>query len=86
MALETTGNTNRRLHTDYILTKSAVIAESSVSAVKLYPVEYSCNMYRKLRVYCAITCICVCIVVHALRPFAKLKSHVEKLLTNIIKL
>ena len=34
---------------DYIiLTKAAVIAESSVSAVKLYPVEYSCNMYRMI--------------------------------------
>ena len=26
------------------LTKAAAIAESSVSAVKLYPEEYSCNM------------------------------------------
>ena len=26
--------------------KAAVTAESSVSAVRLYPEEYSCNMYR----------------------------------------
>ena len=29
------------------LMKAAATAESSVSAVKLYPEEYSCNMYRK---------------------------------------
>ena len=32
----------------YTLMKTAAIAESSVSAVKLYPEEYSCNMYRML--------------------------------------
>ena len=34
------------------LMKASATVESSVSAVKLYPEEYSCNMYRK--VHCVV--------------------------------